>query len=74
MTRHHPEIRAVPGKPDGWEVLSTKGCCVFEWERKGTRGGVVYCDARQHDSCRREVSDYAASRGYAVVVRGGGMR
>lgn len=63
------EIRAVPRVLDGWEIVSSRECCVFEWERM-LDGGIVYFDARHvHEQCRNEVYDYALRRHYRIQVR-----
>lgn len=61
-----PEIRCVPAIPDGWEVVSSRRCCVFVWDRLGNTG-VVFLDRRRCASCRAEVRVYATARGWRVV-------
>jgi hypothetical protein len=69
MTDRGVEIRCVVGKPDGWEVVSSRRCCVFEWERSG-EGGIIFVDPARHcDACRREVFYYAFERRYRIVER-----
>jgi hypothetical protein len=63
------EIRAVPGKPDGWEVLSSARCCVFEWGRACGRGTVFIDGYHAHEHCREEVREYARRRGYQIEAR-----
>jgi hypothetical protein len=70
MTDRGVEIRCVVGKLDGWEVVSSRGCCVFEWER-WNESGIIYLEPKHCAACRHEVFYYAVERGYRIVERVG---
>ena len=68
------EIRCVVDRVDQWEIVSTRRCCVFAWERT-KNGASTYFDPRSHcDRCIAELQRYAADRGYAVQRRSGVTR
>ncbi len=60
------EIRCVPEKEDGWEAVSSRGCCMFEWVREGQHGGILYVESHHCRTCVSELFMYAACRGYIV--------
>jgi hypothetical protein len=60
-------IRAVPDKLDYWEVVSSHGCCMFEWKRDSAGRGMLRINVDAHDACTREVLDYARRRGYRIL-------
>ncbi len=63
------EIRAIVGKVDAWEVLSSARCCAFEWARVCGHG-TLYVDSHHvHERCHEEIREYARRRGYRVEIR-----
>ncbi len=64
------EIRCVVGKPDGWEVVSPRGCCIFDWERTA-HGGVLYVEDHHCRRCAHDLLYYAVGRGYVIQERRG---